>query len=91
MLSFSMVTKIIKNEEGNEEKIVKRLNIVITLLIELVRGESSSREKIKLLSESGLSYKEIASILNLNSNYVAVELTTLKKKKKKIKEILKDE
>ena len=84
-----MTTKTIKNEEENGEKIVKRLNIVINLLIDMVKGESSSRDKIKLLNDAGLSYKEIASILNVKSNYVAVELTTLKKKNKKIRSVLK--
>jgi len=86
-----MITKIIQSKEETGEKIVKRLNIVISLLIDLVRGETSSREKIKLLNDAGLNYKEIASILNINSNYVAVELTTLKKKNKKIKKVLKNE
>ena len=80
-----MVTRITSNKEESEERIVKRLNIVINLLIELVRGESSSREKIKLLADSGLEYKEIASVLNKDKNYVAVELSTLKSKNKKIK------
>jgi hypothetical protein len=80
-----------QKEQDIREDIVKRLNIVITLLIELVRGESSSREKIKLLSDAGFGYKEIASILNKDKNYVAVELTNFKNKDKKIKEILKNE
>lgn len=86
-----MAAKIISKKEETDERIVKRLNIVINLLIELVRGESSSREKIKLLGDSGLDYKEIASVLNKDKNYIAVELTTLKKKNKKINGALKDE
>jgi len=80
-----------KNSQDSDDRIVKRLNIVINLLIEMVRGDSSSRERIKLLSDAGLNYTEISSILNVSSNYVAVELSTLKKKNKKIKGVLKNE
>lgn len=83
--------KIPLTKEESEEKIVKRLNVVINLLIELVKGESSAREKIKLLNDAGFDYKEIASVLNKDKSYIAVELTTLKNKNKKIKERLKDE
>ena len=85
-----MAQKTTKNGQESDDKIVKRLNIVINLLIEMVRGDSSSRERIKLLSDAGLNYNEISSILNVSSNYVAVELSTLKKKNKKIKEVLKN-
>lgn len=84
-----MVKNIISNSKENSDNIVKRLNMVITLLIELVKGESSSREKIRLLSDAGFDYKEIASILNKDKGYIAVELNTLKTKDKKIKETLK--
>lgn len=85
-----MAQKTTKNSQESDDKMVKRLNIVINLLIEMVRGDSSSRERIKLLSDAGLNYNEISSILNVSSNYVAVELSTLKKKNKKIKEVLKN-
>jgi len=75
-----------QNKENYEEAVVKRLNLVITLLTELVKGEQSIREKIKMLSDAGLDYKDIASILNKDKNHIAVELNNLKKKK--IKEVL---
>ena len=68
--------------------IVKRLNVVITLLMEFVKEGQSTREKIKMLSEAGLDYREIASILNKDKSYVAVELSTIKNKIKKNREIL---
>jgi len=55
----------------------------------LLKGEQSSREKIKLLYDAGLDYKEISSILNKDKGYVAVELNTLKRRKTKTKEALK--
>jgi len=78
----------LKNKKEIEEALVKRLNIVITLLMELVKGEQSSREKIKMLYDAGLDYNEISSILNKDKNYIAVELNSIRKKIKKIKEVL---
>jgi len=78
-----------KMGQDKGEDVTKRLNIVITLLMELVKGEQSSREKIKLLYDAGLDYKEISSILNKDKGYVAVELNTLKRRKTKTKEALK--
>jgi len=77
-----------KNGTDYEEAIVRRLNIVITLLIELTKGDQSVRDKIKMLSDLGLDYKEIASILGKDKNHIAVELNTIKKKTKKTKEAL---
>lgn len=76
----------IHNRRDYGEEIVKRLNIVITLLMNLVEGEQSSREKIKMLNDAGLDYREIASILNKDKNYIAVELNTLRKRVRKAKE-----
>lgn len=77
-----------KNNEEYEEKIVNRLNIVITLLIELVKGDQSTREKIEMLSNLGMDYKEISSILNKDKNHVAVELNTIKRRRESAKKKL---
>jgi hypothetical protein len=72
-----------QSKDDYEEAVVKRLNLVITLLTDLVKGEQSTRDKIKMLNDAGLDYKDIASILNKDKNHVAVELNNLKKKKTK--------
>ena len=59
---------------------------MISLLIEIKSGaqekEMTAREKIAILHNAGLNYKEIAQILGKKDGYVAVELTTIKKKEK---------
>jgi len=67
--------------EDNTKKILERLNILVYLLLENVKKDSSLREKINFLNKAGLSNKEIAEILNKTQNYIAVELNALRKKK----------
>lgn len=66
----------------DEEQILKRLNLVVYLLLENVKKDASLKEKIDFLNKAGLSNKEIAEILNKSQNYVAVELSALRKKRK---------
>ena len=65
----------------NETEILKRIDSKLGALIGLEMIEdrpSTNRQKVKLLSDLGLSYTEIASILNITPNYVAKEKTLLK-------------
>ena len=67
----------------NETEILKRIDSKLGALIGLEMIEdrpSTNRQKIKLLSGLGLSYNEIASILNVKPKYVAKEKTFLKNK-----------
>ena len=66
-----------------ELEILKRIDSKIGALIALDMIEdkpSTNREKIKLLSDLGLNYNDIASILNVNPGYVSKERALLKKK-----------
>ena len=66
-----------------ELEILKRIDSKIGALIALDMIEdkpSTNREKIKLLSDLGLNYNDIASILNANPGYVSKEKALLKKK-----------
>ena len=69
----------------NEEltKLLKKIDVKLGALIALQMVEdkpSINREKIKLLSDLGLDYNEIASILNVQPGYVSKEKALLKKK-----------
>ena len=74
-------------------QILKKLNMIIALLVDIKEGYSEEkltlREKITTLSNAGLNYKEIAQILGKKEGYVAVELTTIKKRREKLKKTLK--
>ncbi|MBI2105618.1 hypothetical protein HYT56_02140 [Candidatus Woesearchaeota archaeon] len=66
-----------------EKDILKRIDSKLGALIALEMVEdkpNTNREKIKLLSDLGLSYNEIASILNVKPGYVSKEKALLKKK-----------
>jgi len=66
-----------------ELEILKRIDSKLGALIALEMVEdkpSINREKIKLLSDLGLNYNDIASILNANPGYISKEKALLKKK-----------
>jgi len=66
-----------------EDEILKRIDSKLGALIALEMVENkptTNREKIKLLSDLGLSYNDIASILNVKPGYVSKEKALLKKK-----------
>ena len=68
-----------KEETETLKRIDSKLGALIAL--EMVEDKpSTNRAKIKLLSDLGLTYKEIASILNITPNYVTKEKAFLKKK-----------
>ena len=64
-----------------EEKIDTLIKLVACGLI----AGKSQREQIELLSKSGFSPKEIAALINTTANTVSVNLTAIRKGKKKRK------
>lgn len=60
---------------------------MVYLLLELKDkdGKMPIKDKVKLLSEAGMDYNKIASVLGKTPGNIAVYLTTLKKAKKEIK------
>lgn len=69
------------------KEIIRRLDILIALQIEILGGPdaSSPTHKILRLSELGMSPSEIAAIIGKTNNYVTATLSR-KKKQKKAKE-----
>lgn len=65
--------------------IIKRFNNLISLLLDVASAERSlsTTEKIKRLSDLGLTPAEIAEILGKETNYVTAVIHRKKKKKKR--------
>jgi hypothetical protein len=63
------------------EEILKRLDTIVFLLLELkdADGKMPIKEKVRLLNEAGLGYQQIARVLGKNPGNIAVHLTMLKK------------
>ncbi len=82
-------------EKEFREQLLKKLNMIIALLIDLREGytekEITLREKIATLYNAGLNYKEIAQLLNKKPSYIAVEISTIKKRREKLKKALNGE
>jgi hypothetical protein len=71
-----------KKNLGRDEELVKRLDTIITVLLETARPEGkelSIMEKIGILSKAGLRPVEISKILGTSVNYVNVVLTYIRK------------
>lgn len=66
------------------ERIDSKLGILIALQMTEYRSETN-REKIEILSNLGLKYREIASILNVPAKYISKEQSLIKKKNAKKK------
>lgn len=63
--------------------IIEKLDILIRLVAtELVQGKSQ-RDQIELLSKANLQPREIADLIGTTSNTVSVNLTAIRKAKKK--------
>jgi len=62
------------------ENIDLKLGVLIALQMSKDKPETN-REKIDLLSNLGLKYNTIASILNVPSKYVSKEISLIKKRK----------
>lgn len=78
-----------------QKQVLRKMNMILSLLIDIKCGtqekEMTNREKIALLNNAGVDYKEIAQILGKKEGYVAVELSTIKKKKEKVKKLFRGE
>jgi len=67
----------------NDTEILKRLDTIVFLLLELKDrdGKMPLKDKIKLLNDAGLNYTQIANVLGRSPGSVAVQLSVLKKGK----------
>ena len=68
------------------EAIVGRIDVLINLMFQLLEKNGkapSARDKIIMLNSFGLSPKDIAKIINSNTNHVSVELSIYRSKEKK--------
>ena len=61
--------------------IITRLDAIIRLLSHMLPQGIPQRQKIKLLSETGLQPREIAAILGTTANVVSKELSLMRKQK----------
>jgi len=67
------------------DDVIGRLNVLIALELRKTKKErtkKATRELVKLLSDNGLEYKEIANIMGMSPGTIANELTYLKGKRK---------
>ena len=71
--------------DDETKEILKRLDTIVFLLLELKDrdGKMLLKEKIKLLSDAGLEYTQIAKVLGRDPGSVAVQLTMMKKESQK--------
>ena len=70
------------------ESINKRLEVIIALLLRARIKESETltrREQIRILSDLGLSPREIANILGRSVNYINKEISKLRSEARKVK------
>ncbi len=72
-----------KNEP--EDRFIKRLNILISLMLDIVSKENPAQttEKVERLLGLGLTPAEVGEILDKPTNYVTAVMNTKKKKAKK--------
>lgn len=68
-----------------DQEILKRLDAIVFLLLEIKDKEKRmpTKEKIKLLNDLGMNYTQIAKVLGKKPGHVAVELSLIKKVEKK--------
>ena len=65
------------------EPVTRRLDILIRLFAASLVTGKNQREQIELLSNSGLTPKEIAELVGTTPNTVRVALSAIRKKQKK--------
>ncbi len=72
------------NVEEKHDAITKRLDVIISLMMEQQSTEAplTLKDKIKKLQDCGLDYKTIATILNKSPGHISKELSLLKKSSK---------
>ena len=64
-----------------EQQIVKRLDAIISLMLEPKTEDLGVKQKVKILYNLGFDYKQIAAMLNKNTNNIAVTINLLKREK----------
>jgi len=75
--------------EKEQTELLKKIDMKLGAIIALQMVEDKpdkTREKIKLLSDLGFFYTEIASMLNVPAGYVSKERSLLKRKLKREQE-----
>jgi len=68
-------------KEDLNQEMLKRLDAIVFLLLEIKdkEGKMSVKNKVKLLSEVGFGYSQIAKVLGKNPGNIAVQLNIIKK------------
>lgn len=64
-----------------EREMLKRLDVLIALALEPKTKDMNVKDKVEILYNLGVGYKQIATILNKSSGNIAVIINSLKKKK----------
>lgn len=72
------------NRESNNQDIIRRLDVIIALLANIVTKDdlSTLKDKILTLSGYGLTSTEIALVLSKSVGYVSKEISVAKKEGK---------
>ena len=65
-----------------EEKMLNRMDALISINLNPDIAEAQMLDKVRILKNAGLDYKEIANILNSTPNSVSVMFARLNKEKK---------
>lgn len=73
------------NRENNDQDIIRRLDVIVALLANIVIKDDSStiKDKILTLNGYGLTSTEIALVLGKNVGYVSKEISVAKKEGRK--------
>lgn len=73
------------DDKKDNQEVVKRLDLIISLMLEKDSSENSitTTDKVKKLNDLGLKTLEIANILGKNNNYINVVISRLKVSKPK--------
>ena len=70
--------------KGNEEKIISRLDAMLSIYLTKDIQSSQMLDKVRALKNVGLDYKEVAKILNTTPNSVSVMFARLNKEARKL-------
>ena len=71
------------SSSGNEDEILKELQYITKLLVEIATKDQIQTEKIRILSTAGFAPTAIASLVGTTRNTVNVALSAMRKKAKK--------
>ena len=81
----SIISNAIMDDKEMQTTLVKRLNTLISLTLELVSSDKSKSiaEKVQHLLNLGLTPAEVGEILGKTTNYITAVVHRKKKRKKK--------